>query len=290
MKKEVKLIKKVKRLIRRLGMPRWLHHYGPKTYEFYEHLCALLIRYFCRLSYRRVVKIIDLLGFACPSKSALQYTSAKLDTKLWDKILGLTSGCPYLVALDSTGLTRSNPSYHYLRRIDGKWPKIPVKLSAAFDTRKKKFCAARIRVLPAHDSRDARILLEKAKPKIAVADKAYSVEKLYSFVEQKSILLMAPVKKGVRKGRSRNKMHKEFRKRTYTRRSLIESGFGSIKRKFGSSVSSKRVRTIRSEVYCKLVCHNLFGMLSGDLGQSRSKRKIFIKRRDNLVYGKRGFG
>jgi len=33
----VKLVYKVKRLIRRADCPRWLHHFGPKKYEFWNH-------------------------------------------------------------------------------------------------------------------------------------------------------------------------------------------------------------------------------------------------------------
>lgn len=255
-----KLVKKVERLLRRLGCPRWLHHFGPKTYEFYEHFCALQIQRYCRLSFRRVVKLLDLLGICCPSKSALQYTSKKLDSGFWQRVLKATSGSCYLAALDSTGISRTNPSYHYLRRIDGKMPKIPIKLSTALDTRKKKFPAAKIRVLPAHDIRDAPSLLKHSQPKIAVADKAYSAESLYRFAEEQNILLMAPMKKNVKRGAVRRKMHKLFRKRTYNRRQLGESGFGSIKGKFGYSVRSKTVRTIRTEIYCRLACHNLFGI------------------------------
>lgn len=257
-----KLVKKVKRFLRRLGMPRWLHHFGPKTYEFYEHFSALLIQRFNRLSYRRIVKLFDLLGIRCPSKSSLQYTAKKLDSGFWQRALKATSGDHYLVALDSTGLSMTSPSYHYLRRIDGKWPKIPVKLSAAFDTQRKKFCAAKIRVLPAHDIRDAKYLLKHSQPKIAVADKAYSAESLYRYAEDQGILFMAPKKKNVYRGYARNKMHKLFRDRTYHRRELAESGNSSIKRKFGASVSSKTVRTIRTEIYGRLVCHNLFGRLT----------------------------
>ena len=189
----------------------------------------------------------------------------------------LTSGTGhYLIAIDSTGFSATNPSYHYLRRIDGKMPKIPIKLSAAFDTRKKKFCAAKIRVLPAHDIKDAKFLLQKSQPKIAVADKAYSAEALYRFAEEQNILLMVPKKKNVKRGHARNKMHNLFRNRTYHRRELIESGNSSLKRKFGASVSSKTVRTIRTEVYGRLVCHNLFYLLFGDLGQSLTNRYIYI--------------
>jgi hypothetical protein len=190
MKKEVKLVKKVKRLLRRLGCPRWLHHYGPKTYEFLDHLLALLVRAFSRLSFRRVWKLLNSLDITCPKKSALQETAAKLDSAFWQRVLKATSGAAYLVAIDSTGFARTNPSYHYLKRIDGKMPKVPVKLSVAFDTRKKKFCAAKIRVLPAHDLRDAKFLLSHSNPKIAVADKAYNAEKLYKFAAENNIKLM----------------------------------------------------------------------------------------------------
>jgi len=273
MNKENKLIKKVKRLLRRLGMPRWLHHFGPKTYEFYEHLCALLIRFFCRLSYRRVKQLCDLLSIHCPSKSALQYTAKRLSALFWQKVLKATSSVPYLIAIDSTGLSRTNPSYHYLRRIDGKIPKVPIKLSVAFDTRRKKYCAAQIRVLPAHDIRDAPQLLTNCRPKIAVADKAYSSENLYRHASAIGTLLMVPQKKNARHGLWRITMQRKFRIRTYNRRQLVEAGNSSIKRKFGSSVSSKMVRTIRTEVYGRLTCHNLFGRLQRLLGQSRLKKK-----------------
>lgn len=179
MKKKNKLVNKVKRLLRRLGHPRWLHHYGPKTYEFLEHLQALLMRFFCRLSYRRIVQLFDLLGTRCPSKSALHYTAKKLDSTFWHKVIKATSGIPHLVAIDGTGLSRTNPSYHYLKRIDGKIPKISVKLSAAYDTRRKKFCAANIRILAAHDIRDVKSLLKQNKPCVLVADKAYDAAWLH---------------------------------------------------------------------------------------------------------------
>lgn len=75
MKREERIENKVKHLLRKLGMPRWLHHYGPKTYELYEHLVALITRHYCKgLSYRRTVSLLRMFGIKCPSKSALQRT------------------------------------------------------------------------------------------------------------------------------------------------------------------------------------------------------------------------
>ncbi len=133
------------------------------TYELYEHLVALIIRHYCKgLSYRQVVNLLRMFGIKCPSKSSLQRTMSKLPKLMWDKALAITSGIKHhIVALDGTGFSRTNPSYHYLRRIDGKIPKIPIKLSAAIDTKTKKWCAAKVRILPAHDIKDAKYLFNK---------------------------------------------------------------------------------------------------------------------------------
>ena len=279
MKKEVRLLNKVKRLLRRLGHPRWLHHYGPKTYEFAEHLAALLVRFFCRLSYRRTKQLCELLGIRCPSKSSLQRTAKKLSADFWQRLLKATSGCPYLVAIDSTGFSRENPSYYYLKRIDGKMPKVPVKLSVAFDTKKKKFCAARVKVLPAHDIKDVKILLRNTSAKVLVADKAYDARWVHELCRKLGIKPQIPVRNWG-KPRFRNmglrmKSVKKFNLKVYHRRELVEAGFSAIKRKFGVSVSSKTVRTIRTEVYGRLVCHNLFFWFFGLSGQSLLYRKLY---------------
>lgn len=262
MKREVKLVNKVKHLLKRINAPRFLHHYGPKTYELYVHLTALIIRHYCKnLAYRKIKELLDLIGIICPSKSTLQYTMKRIPKWLWDKAIEITSGIKHhIIAIDSTGFSRNNPSYHYLRRIDGKIPKIPIKLSTTFDTKRKKFCSIKTRIKPRHDVKDARQLLRNVNAKIIVADKAYNSEELYEDAFENKILLMSPKKKNVRKGFYRKKMQKLFRLRTYHRRELIESGFHSLKTKFGSSVSSKQDKTIRADISCKVLCHNLLGL------------------------------
>src|SRR3989338_2093105 len=267
--KEEKLVKKVKYLLRRLGCPRWLHHFGPKKYEFIEHLCALLMRAFCRLSYRRVKQLFDLFGKRCPSKSALQATAAKLNSGFWQRVLKITSGKPYLVAIDSTCLARTNPSYHYLRRIDGKMPKMSIKLSTAFDTKKKKFCAAKIRVLPAHDIKDAKFLLRHSSPKIAVADKGYNAEHLFKFAAENEIRLMVPSKSNAKRGFYRKKAQKKFRLRTYHRRELVESSNSSIKRCYGNSVTPEKPEPYEQKFMADSPAITYLACFSRLLGQSR---------------------
>ena len=282
MKKEVKLVKKVKRLIKRLGCPRWLHHFGPKTYEFHEHLSPLLMKQFCKgMSYRRIVELFDLFGIHCPSKSALQYTAKRIPSWLWNKILEITSGNKHhIIALDGTGFSMTNPSYYFLRRIDGKIPKMYSKLSAAFDTKTKKFCAAKIRIIPRHDILDAKYLVSKTKLDILVADKAYDANWLHEYCSENNIQTHIPKRdygkvKHIRNS-ARRKASRLFRPRTYNRRVMIEAGFHSIKTKSGASVNSKIASTIRAEIYGKLICHNLFSYLFRVLGQSRRYKNFYI--------------
>ncbi|MAF50620.1 MAG: hypothetical protein CMH64_00865 [Nanoarchaeota archaeon] len=263
MKKEIKLIKKVKRLLKQLRCPIYGHRFGPKTYEFYEHIVALLVRYYCRLSYRRVIYFMDLIGIRCPSKSALQYTANKIKSNLWNRLLDLTSGSRHeIVALDATGFSRTNPSYHYLRRIDGAMPKVFVKLNAGLSIVNRKFCAAKIRVIPAHEIKDAKLLIKRSNPKILVADKGYDANHLHEYCFENNIEVHIPIREY---GKSKHKMMskrrlaaKHFDEDIYHQREPIESGFSSVKRKFGSSVSSKKASTIRSDIYGRLVCHNIF--------------------------------
>lgn len=264
MKKDVKLVKKIKRLLKRLRCPRYLHRFGPKTYEFYQHMVALLIGHYCRLSYRRIVNFLDLIEIInCPSKSALQYTARKISNNLWNKMLEATSSIKHkIIALDGTGFSRRNPSYHYLRRIDGKLPKIPVKLSAAYDVSRKKFCTVKIRVLPAHDIKDAKSLMLRCRTKIVVADKAYDANWLHEYLSGRDIEAHIPIRNNGKvkhfNWSKRNLAAKNFKLRIYHKRELIESGFGSLKRKFGGSVNSKKSQTIKAELYGRLICHNLF--------------------------------
>ena len=74
---------------------------------------------------------------------------------------------------------------------------------------------------------------------------------------------------------ARMKAVKTFDKKVYAKRELAESAFSSIKRKYGGSVSSKRARTIRSEIYGRLACHNIVSFMLRLLGQSPMFHNIY---------------
>ena len=264
MKKEKKLVNKVKRLIRKAGLPRWLHHFGPKKYEFWQHGLAYLVKQECKLGYRRVTRLMRGLGMEVPCPSALCMSFHKMPLELWQRLLKATTCSPYITAIDGSGMSRPLPSPYYYRRIDRPYPvEIPLKVSIAIDTRTKKILALRLRATKAHDIRDAKYLLKGIKAKKLVADKAYDAEWLHRHCHSLSIQAVIPMRdygtKKIYRGKSYRKLSsKKFNLRTYHRREMIESVFSAIKRKFGSSVSSVKFSAQRAEMYCRAIAHNIF--------------------------------
>ena len=270
MKEKEKTVNKVKRLIRKAGLPRWLHHFGPKKYEFWQHGLAYLIKQECRLGYRRVCNLLRGLGYKTPCHSALWASFKKIPLCLWQRLLAATASRPYIVAIDGTGMSRPLPSPYYYRRIDKPYPvEIPLKVSIAIDTKTRKILAIRLRAKSAHDIKDAKYLLHRLPflPKKLVADKGYDAEWLHRFCLSLGIMAVIPMRdygsKKIYRGKSYRKINaKSFRARTYHRRQTVESIFSAIKRKFGVSVSSVSVSAQRAEMYCRAIAHNIFLLLT----------------------------
>jgi len=258
MKKEERLVNKIKRLFRRLGAPRWLHRFGPKTYELWQHVFAFVVMAVCRLSLRRVWKFLSSIGYAVPTYSALCKSRKRIPLSLLQKAMAITAGNEHVcVAIDSTGISRTNPSHHYIKRIDRRENvKSYVKQSCLFDIEKRKFVALRIRARPRHDIMDAKHLLKKTGVQTLLADTAYDANWLHEWCWKKGIQTQIKPRKNVRRGFYRKKQMKNFSEEKYHQRSLIESGQGAEKRKYGGYTLAKDIRAIKVEAYCKAICFN----------------------------------
>ncbi len=260
MKKQERITRKIDRYMKRLGCPRWLHHFGPKKYEFKQHIFALLMKETLKLSFRRCEEILRGLGFNVPTFSALCKCRKRIPINLWNSLLKLTAGgYNYFFAVDSTGISRTNPSYHYVKRIATKKPiKNYAKLSAFFNLSTKKFTALRIRMKLRHDIKDVNYLLNMSSPtKKLFGDSAYDAESLHEICFDKQIQTMIKPRKNVKRGFYRRKQMKDYDEEEYNQRNGVEAGFGALKRKYGSSVSGKRWKSVRTEIFCRAIAHNL---------------------------------
>ena len=182
---------------------------------------------------------------------------------LWNRILNISAEeekCE-IAAIDAIGISRTNASQYYLKRIDSDNPvKRHIKLSIMVDVARKKFLLARIRANPVHDIKDVKYLLRNLSinPIITLLDKGYDDENLHSFFRQKQIYSIIPVRMNCVRGTYRKEMRDYFDYGIYFLRNIAETLISCIKRKYGSSVNSKSIASQRSDLYCRMILHNIF--------------------------------
>ena len=260
MKKQEKLSRKIHRFLKKLNQREYLHHLGPKKYKLKEHLFAILMKEALRISFRRLEEILNLFGIKTPTYSALCKSRKRIPRSLWNSFLSETSNLSSTnYAIDSTGFSKTNPSFHYVKRIDSKKPiKSFAKLSAIFAIDSRKFVALKVRNKPSHDVKDFNFLIRQIPASTNFyADTAYDAEFVHEKCFKKKIQTFIKPRKNVKRGFYRRKQMKNYSEKTYHQRSLIEAGFGSLKRKYGGNVLAKRAKTVETEIFCKAICHNL---------------------------------
>ena len=261
MKKENKLINKVKRLIRKAGLPRWLHHYGPKKFQFWQLSLGLLIKEVFRLSYRRAMRFLEEFYGISLHWTTLQKFRKRLPLSIWQKLLSCTIKSHIeIAAIDGTSMQRTNPSEHYLKRIDREGKNsTPIFLNAMIDVVKRKFVSIRHHAKRAGEVPDVPYLVSHSMQEIELVlmDKAYDSEKLHRFLREEGIFSVAPVKKNWARGQLRKQLKECFDYALYWQRNLIESLFSALKRLFGTYLRGLTAKTQRAEIYMRLIAYNL---------------------------------
>ena len=261
MKKEERLVNKIRRLIRQAGFPRFLHRYGPKKFLLWQLCLGLLIKEVFRLSYRRAMKFIDEFYAIALHWTTLQKFRKRVPLSIWQTLLKTTLDKSIAVAaIDGTSMQRHNPSMHYLKRIDRENKiSIPIYLNVMVDVMRRKFVAVRHHATKCGEVPDAYYLIKQFPNEIelAVMDKLYDSEKLHRFLRENGIYSIIPVKKNWRKGQLRKQLMVCFDYSLYWQRNLIESLFSALKRLFGNYLRGLSARTQRAEIYMRMIAYNL---------------------------------
>jgi hypothetical protein len=260
MVKPCKLVIKIQRLLKQQLNSREYSHFGPKKFKLSEHIFALLFMQIAKLSFRRVSSFMLELGFIVPTYSALCKSRKRINTSLFERLLNTTIlSQTENVAIDSTGISVQNPSFHFVKRIDRKESvKHFVKLSVFYDIDNRKFLALKIRRKPRHDVKDFPSLFKKYHNfKNFFADRGYDSEKIYEKCFDKGIQTFIKPKKNIRKGFYRRKQMKNYSEEIYHQRSLVETGFSCLKRKYGGYTLTKSAKSVKAELYLRAFANNL---------------------------------
>ncbi|MDD9953626.1 MAG: transposase [Candidatus Woesearchaeota archaeon] len=254
------LLKKVSQHLRTAGIDRYLHVRGPKWYTTAELVLGLAVRERYKLSYRRAAEFLDEYYGLSLHFTTLQKAAKRLPRWFWQRVLRASAKVEsMLAAIDGTGFARSLPSEHYVRRVDGKRPQVPVKLSAMIDIESRLVLSARVRARPAHDTKDVHGLIRRAqhKPWVVTMDKGYDSEPLHEWLDNKGVWSIAPTRKGCRRGQHRKQLRDAFPQTYYDQRPIIESVFRSVKARYSGHVRGQRAHTVHAEVMMRLILHNI---------------------------------
>lgn len=261
MKKENKLVNKVKRLLKKANIPNWLHRFGPKRLKTWQLSLGLLIKEVFRLSYRRAANFLSEFYNIKLHWTTLQKFRARLPLGIWQELLACTIDQPIEVAaIDGTSLQRSCPSAHYLKRIDReKNISVPVYLNAMVDVLRRKFVAVRHHATKSGEVPDVQYLINQSPKEIdlILMDKLYDSEKLHQSLREQGIFSIAPVKKNWARGQLRKQLRDYFDYSLYWQRNLVECLFSALKRLFGNHVRGLTARTQRAEIYMRMIAYNL---------------------------------
>src|SRR3989338_8275018 len=210
MKKEKRLVNKIRRLIRQVGLPRFLHRFLPKKFLLWQLCLGLLIKEVFRLSYRRAMKFLDEFYGIKLHWTTLQKFRKRVPLDIWQTLLKCTTNNSIAVAaIDGTSLQRNNPSMHYLKGIDReKNISVPIYINVMVDVIRRKFTAIRHHATKCGEVRDAYYLYEQSPSEIEliVMDKLYDSEKLHRFLRERGTYSVIPVKKNWAKGQYRKQL------------------------------------------------------------------------------------
>lgn len=169
-----------------------------------------------------------------------------------------------LVAIDGTGFSLIKRST-YFSTVVGEIKQF-IQCVAAADIKRKLITAVRLRLRKRNENIDVNYLMKSTKKQmpvdVFVADKAFDSKKNHDRAEKYGARFIAPVRKMKKQGFKvrdyrRKKLIENFPRKIYNKRSVIESIFSVIKRRFGSLIYGKKFRAQKNEVLFRIIAYNI---------------------------------
>ena len=240
------------------------------TYTQHQLIAIYALMKYTKSHYRDIIDLLEVMpeirqaiGFdEVPHFTTTQKFIQRFGGGRIDRLISAqTKHIPEAVlGIDASGFSSDYASVYYTLRIKGKVSiKKHVKNTICIDTFKQMIVSSVVSIGPKNDNRDFVPVLEKSvtHPVVVVADKGYDSNANHKYVDSINSVSMIPVKKNVRRGKYRWKMHARFTELVYHRRSLTETVFSVIKRKFGEYIYARSEKMQVVEVSFMNFVYNL---------------------------------
>ncbi len=257
-------------------IPLYVECHDPKIFTTVQKFYLYLYMIKKKLTLRGLVedlrtsKIVHFLHLdRIPNFSTLSYFIKNLSSKLVfavDKAVQKILPDYKKVIVDSTGFECTSPSHYYCKRRNSPYPVDGfITLHAIIDQENGFIRAHETRAKKVHDSKMFIPLLKKLLKKIRIvyADRGYDGEKNYVFTIEELNCIPLILQKNMLKptknctGENRLKIRQIFDYGEYLKRNKIEAIFSALKRKYKSTLSTKKIRTQEKELTLKIIIYNL---------------------------------
>jgi len=243
--------------------------FSKKTYTQHQHLAILCLMKYLKMHYRDVIDLLKetpgirkILGlkklphFTTPNKFLLRISTTVLEFVL-NKTANLFTVTKSIAGIDSSGYTQRHASRYYTKRCELR--KTYLKNSICIDTKNQIIMTSRQSNGNSHDTLFFPSLLTRSSFLFpisnVVADKAYDSSKNRNFANSLWITPVIPYKECTKIIPASNR---KLNKRIYHRRSLVETVFSVIKRKFDDTVHSTRFDNQKKEAKILDIVYNLY--------------------------------
>lgn len=278
MNKKKSLLQKIDGLIRQARVPEYLHHFGPKKYSARLHCKVWLLKEKLKCSWQEFLDdYAEYYLSVVPERSTLIKFVQRLPFWFKNKLVALAAGLEPAEygSMDGTGLSKSNASAHYVKRIERKISiKRPLKLSMYVS--KRRILSFRLRTKWRGDTKDVPYLIRNAQVLAGTncLDKGYDAEKVHQEFKKRGVCSIIPARKNCRRGKCRKEMRDYFDHAQYWERNASEYNNSSLKRRFGDYIRSVNFRAQHSEVAARIILHNLKVILLRLFHRSPEKRNL----------------
>lgn len=254
------LFKRVLSLFEKTKIKDFYNQTGHKWYKTSEKLTLLVFKILNQKSYRD-------LEFEINNKNihftTIQKFASKMSNFLKNKIKSISKILFFqlkrkCVAVDGSGLSKCFASRHYEKRVGYlKSAKLYDKLSILIDIDSLVILNYKFRIKPKHDICDVWGLIKNLECEYFLADKGYNSNKLCKILFEMGIIPQIPKKKNQKRGFYLKLANKYFDKNIYSKRSLVESVFSSLKRKFKEKLMGRTYKTKSLELSLKILFYNV---------------------------------
>ncbi len=266
-----KLIARVSNAVKASRIPRSFSKKNNNVFSNEQHIVMQVLMQFENKRFRDMPRFLELLAnelnlpripcFTTINKFSLRIKSALIENLITNLV---KSNKKRIVAIDGTGFSLIKRSV-YFGTVVGEIKQF-IQYVAAADIGTKLITSISLKRKKRNENVAVKSLMRKTaksgKVSTYLGDKLYDSEKNHLLANKHGARFVAPLRREEvpihrRKGIHRKKLARNFPQKLYNKRSIVESVFSVIKRKFGQMIYSKKFKSQKNEILFRTVAYNV---------------------------------